>query len=89
MIKPLDREFLDSVSDGAVVVTVEDGIVRGGFGESVRSYFAQTGKRAEVVTAGYDDKFIDTLSETAILESGGLTTEALKKRIRTATGIEL
>ena len=89
VIKPLDREFLDSVPDGAVVVTVEDGIVRGGFGESVRSYFAQTGKRAEVITAGYDDKFIDTLSETAILESGGLTTEALKERIRTATGIEL
>ena len=88
VVKPLDVEYLDSLNDGAIVITVEDGIVRGGFGESVRAYFSQKRRAIEVVTMGYDDKFIQTLDETKILESGGLTTDALRNKIALA-GIEL
>ncbi len=88
VVKPLDVEYLDSLNDGAIVITVEDGIVRGGFGESVRAYFSQKRRAIEVVTIGYDDKFIQTLDETKILESGGLTTDALRNKIALA-GIEL
>lgn len=88
VVKPLDVEYLDSLNDGAIVITVEDGIVRGGFGESVRAYFSQKRRAIEVVTIGYDDKFIQTLDEIKILESGGLTTDALRNKIALA-GIEL
>ncbi len=88
VVKPLDVEYLDSLNDGAIVITVEDGIVRGGFGESVRAYFSQKRRAIEVVTIGYDDKFIQTLDETKILESGGLTTDALRNKIALA-GIKL
>lgn len=89
IVKPLDREFLDSLAEKSVVITVEDGIVRGGFGESVRAYFENNGKDIKVVTVGYGDGFIDKLDETAILESGGLTTDSLVLKIERATGIKL
>ena len=89
IIKPLDFGFLDAVVEKSVVVTVEDGIVRGGFGESVRTYFEDRDKNVKVVTIGYGDGFIDKLDEAVIMESGGLTTDSLAQKIENATGIKL
>lgn len=89
IVKPLDCEFLDSLTEKSVVITVEDGIVRGGFGESVRAYFENNCKDIKVVTIGYGDGFIDKLDETAILKSGGLTTDSLAGKIERAIGIKL
>lgn len=73
VIKPLDRKFLDSVPDGALVVTLEDGIVKGGFGESVRAYYSSSGRKISVETLGYPDKFQYYSSEERILSEAGLT----------------
>lgn len=89
IVKPLDFGFLDAVVEKSVVVTVEDGIVRGGFGESVRTYFEDRDKNVKVVTIGYGDGFIDKLDEAVIMESGGLTTDSLAQKIENATGIKL
>ena len=89
IVKPLDCELLDSVAENSVVITIEDGIVRGGFGESVRAYFEDGNKKVKVVTIGYGGGFIDKLDETAIMESGGLTTDSLAQKIECATGIKL
>ncbi len=54
--KPLDTELLDLIDDREVV-TVEDGVIDGGFGEAVRNYYA--GRDSDIFpkvkVLGYDD----------------------------------
>lgn len=57
--KPLDQEMLHSIGKRfARVVTIEDGSVAGGVGESVKSFFAEHGYNIVVRPLGVPDKFI-------------------------------
>ena len=59
--RPLDEELLDEVGRRFKrVVTVEDGVVRGGVGSAVRDFFDRRGYRVEVRSLGIpDDCFIE------------------------------
>lgn len=54
--KPLDTKFLDLVDDRRIY-TIEDGVKTGGFGEAVRSYYAdrQSDIFPKVSVMGFDD----------------------------------
>lgn len=80
-IKPLDTAFLDEINRaGNLVITVEDGMLRGGFGESVLAYYGEK-KRCELVRLGFADKFCGNLSVEGALAENGLTSENLEKII--------
>lgn len=81
IIKPLDKKFLDSVPDGALIVTLEDGIIKGGFGESVRAYYSSSGRKVSVEILGYPDKFQYYSSEERILSDAGLTADGIASAI--------
>ena len=58
--KPLDEALLDEVGRRFKrVVTVEDGILRGGVGEAVAHYFNAKGFDVDVRSLGIDDKFVE------------------------------
>lgn len=89
-VRPLDRAMLDGIS--GAVVTLEDGIIKGGFGEAVKLEFMRAEEyaghaRTRVLCLGYPDEFIEHASRQAILaqyglDCGGVTrsvTEWIKK----------
>lgn len=70
----LDREFLDSLAaEHRVVVTLEDGILDGGWGERVACYLACTPVRTR--TFGIAKGFPDRYDSNELLAQNGMTVE--------------
>lgn len=70
----LDREFLDSLAaEHRVVVTLEDGILDGGWGERVACYLACTQLRTR--TFGIAKGFHDRYDPNELLAQNGMTVE--------------
>lgn len=77
-VKPLDEDFLSSVNKkGNVIITVEDNVRRGGFGESVLSYLNSVGQNAVVKILAHPDKFIDDRDVSSTLTESGISAENL------------
>ena len=58
--KPLDEELLHNVGKRfSKIITVEDGILRGGVGEAVASFLNENGYKTNVVKLGIADTFIE------------------------------
>lgn len=77
-VKPLDTECIDGiVKSGQRIVTVEDNVRRGGFGESVLSYINGVGRSADVRIMAFPDAFCDERTVKSAFESAGITVENL------------
>lgn len=83
VIKPLDCKLLDELRESRLIVTLEDGAVRGGFGDAVRDYYNGDGPR--VISFGYNDAFHAYCSEEKMLASAGITVEKIKEVIKKYT----
>ncbi len=78
----IDTDMLEALKkDHQVVVTLEDGIVEGGFGEKVATFYA--GSPVKVKVYGLEKKFYDRYDPEALLESLGITSEAMTESIQT------
>lgn len=76
----LDREFLDSLAvEHRVVVTLEDGILDGGWGERVACYLACTPLRAR--TFGIAKGFPDRYDPNELLAQNGMTVENMAAEV--------
>jgi 1-deoxy-D-xylulose-5-phosphate synthase len=59
-IKPIDKDLLTQVFEKFdKIVTVEDGVILGGFGSAVLEFMAEKGNSAKVKILGIPDKFIE------------------------------
>ena len=77
---PLDTEMLDKIAKRPVV-TMEENVLRGGFGSSVLEYYARRGGKYRVYNLAFEDRVVKQASVARQLESAGLTTENLLKVI--------
>ena len=76
----LDKELLNSLEDNhKLVVTVEDGIVEGGYGQTVASYLGNT--ELKVQNYGINKKFYDRYSVEELMKENGLTVDNIVKNI--------
>ena len=58
--KPLDEELLHEVGKRfAKIITIEDGVLRGGVGEAITSFLNDNGYNTKVARLGISDKFIE------------------------------
>lgn len=58
--KPLDTELLHEVGKKfSKVITIEDGVLRGGVGEAVTSFMNENGYATRVTKLGIEDRFIE------------------------------
>lgn len=81
--KPLDTKFLKSINKrGNIVVTMEDNVARGGFGESVLAYLNGIGNNVECRIIAHKDEFIDDRDVDSSLAESGLAVENLTKLIK-------
>lgn len=59
-VVPLDQEILDEVAAKFdTIITVEDGVIEGGFGSAVTEYFASSGKNISITRLGIPNRFIE------------------------------
>ncbi|MDP2337254.1 MAG: 1-deoxy-D-xylulose-5-phosphate synthase [Bacteroidota bacterium] len=72
-VKPLDENALHSVfSNYKHVLTIEDGVLQGGFGSAVLEFMADHQYHVEVKRIGIPDKFIDHGSTDELYREYGL-----------------
>ena len=83
-IKPLDSELLLSHAQSArLIVTMEDGILSGGFGSAVLENLSDAGSDTAVHRIGWPDRFIEHGSSVEILRASvGLSPEQMLEGIR-------
>jgi 1-deoxy-D-xylulose-5-phosphate synthase len=82
-VKPLDTEILDEVAARFDrIITVEDGVITGGFGSSVLEYFASKGLRNSVKRLGVPDRFIEQGTQPELYRECGFDTEGICQAIR-------
>lgn len=72
-LSQLDEECLDTLKGYKTVVTLEDGILDGGFGQKVAAYLGDSPVR--VVTLGLKKEFLDRYDAAEVLKANGLTPE--------------
>ncbi len=83
-VKPLDRELIVRKSTATgMVLTVEEGILAGGFGSSVLELFSEEGLE-KIVTArmGIPDIFVEHGTRSELLEELGLSADGITRQVR-------
>ena len=76
----LDKELLNSLKENhKLVVTVEDGILEGGYGQTVASYLGNT--ELKVQNYGISKKFYDRYNVEELMKENGLTVENIVKNV--------
>ena len=55
-VKPLDEDYLASIRQGDVIVTLEENQLVGGFGSAVNAYLKSAG--CKITNLGVSDKFV-------------------------------
>lgn len=81
----LDTATLESLkADHTLVVTLEDGVIDGGFGEKIARYYGPTSMK--VLVKGAQKKFADRYDYAAFLQETGLTVAQLEEDILSCLG---
>lgn len=78
----LDTATLSTLSSCDIVITAEDGIVDGGFGQKIAAFFAQPGASAapKVECLGLPKEFIDRYNPSDLLAQCGLEPRQIAER---------
>jgi 1-deoxy-D-xylulose-5-phosphate synthase len=80
-VKPLDKELiLKSVKAVNKVITIEEGVLDGGFGSSVLELLSEEGVNVPVHRVGLPSKFIEQGKRSELLEKYGLTAERIREK---------
>lgn len=81
--KPLDTELLRDINKtGNIIVTVEDNVERGGFGQSVLCALNACELKARCVCLAHGDSFIDDRDVVSSLAKSGITAENLIRVVK-------
>ncbi len=80
-IAGVDEELLENLKkDHDVVVTLEDGILDGGFGEKIARFYG--GSDMKVLNLGLKKEFLDRYDVAEVLEKNGLTIPQIAESIK-------
>ena len=81
-IKPLDEKLLnDMVQNHKYFVTIEEGIISGGFGSSILEYFTEHNINKMIKIIGIRDEFTTHGSRKELLKISGLDVDNIEKTI--------
>ena len=84
-VKPIDIALLAEQATGsALIVTLENGALAGGFGSAVRETLAELDLRTPVRAFGWPDRFVGQGTSAQLREAEGLVAARLAETIRSA-----
>ena len=82
-LKPLDEELFHEIGKKfSKIVTIEDGVIDGGFGSAVLEFFADNNYKAEVLRLGIPDEFIEHGTPEELYAMIGLNPEGVLKSFK-------
>lgn len=86
-IKPLDTQLLaEQAATPAIVATLENGAVAGGFGSAVQEALTEQGCANPVLRFGWPDAIIGQGTTTSLMAAHGLTPDAVAAKVLVAFG---
>ena len=81
-VKPLDTQLLDCLAGNhSLVVTVEENVKSGGFGEHVSSYMEACHPQVQVVNLAVGDQFVEQGSIKSLRAKAGLDPESIVQAV--------
>ena len=81
-VKPIDTEILDEASqDHSLIVTMEENVASGGFGEKVRDYLDESGYQGELLTISIPDDYVEHGNVDILREEVGIDAYSIQCRI--------
>ena len=82
-VKPLDTEMLDHLTEQhKLIVTIEENVRSGGFGEHVTEYLMRTGSDTRVQILALPDEYIEHGNVEVLRKETGLDVETMTAQIR-------
>ena len=83
-VKPLDEELLHKVfKQFKQVITVEDGVISGGFGSAILEFMCDHGYTSRVKRLGVPDRFIDQGTQQELYKECGYDVEGIIETVKT------
>ena len=79
-VKPLDGQMLSGIDNG-VVVTLEENVLLGGFGQTITAWFADNNKNVKVVKLGVADNFVKHGTVVAQMQASNLTIDGIVEKL--------
>lgn len=81
-VAPFDSETLIATADKtSLIVTLEDGVLEGGFGDTVNSYLMKARADVSVLNFGWPEEFIEHGSREELLKLYKLDSDSMTERI--------
>ena len=86
-VKPIDKELLEEISIRfEKIITIEDGVIDGGFGSAVLEFFASKGIQRTVVRLGVPDRFVEQGTQQELYRECGFDVEGICSAVRQLIG---
>jgi len=83
-VKPLDEELLHKVfKQFKQVITVEDGVISGGFGSAILEFMCDHGYTSRVKRLGVPDRFINQGTQQELYKECGYDVEGIIETVKT------
>lgn len=81
-IKPMDYKLLDDLKARKLkILTIEDGILKGGLGEAIITYLNKEPYSKKIINLGYDDKFVEHGRVDILYKNNNLDVDGIKNKI--------
>ena len=82
-VSPLDEEALHQIfKKFKKIITVEDGILKGGFGSAVVEFMSNQGYTSQVVRLGIPDYFVEHGTRRELIHECGFDEEGIEKALK-------
>lgn len=82
-VKPLDKEaILQSVERTKALITLEDNVIEGGFGQQVLSFLSDCNIQIPCKVIGWPDCFVEHGGDKELFEKYGLNAAGIVERVR-------
>lgn len=86
-VKPIDETLLIGVFQKfEKILTLEDGVVHGGFGSAVLEFAAKQNYKGEIVNLGIPDKFMEQGKINELQEIAGIHIEGIREKLESMLG---
>ena len=80
-ISGIDKGMLDEISKKhSVIITLEDGIIEGGFGQRIASFYGNY--NVKVMNYGFKKEFFDSYDTNSVLKENGIDADMILSDIR-------
>jgi len=80
---PVDSEILDEVAAKFnKIITIEDGVIDGGFGSAVTEYYALSDKKIAIYRLGVPARFVEQGSQEQLYRECGFDAEGIIRTVR-------